>query len=110
MLFHGKINKGLYPSYFFFQFIQSSLELIYLKNVLDLMHYSVVHGEMAEWLKATASKAVIPGDWDRGFESRSLLQASLQPAHHELVEGRLSRQVMNLKINKVNKIDEACPA
>ncbi len=28
---------------------------------------------MAEWSKATASKAVIPGDWDRGFESRSLL-------------------------------------
>lgn len=33
-----------------------------------------MYGEMAEWSKATASKAVIPGDWDRGFESRSLLQ------------------------------------
>lgn len=31
-------------------------------------------GEMAEWLKAAASKAAIPCEWDRGFESPSLLQ------------------------------------
>ena len=27
---------------------------------------------MAEWLKAVASKAIIPGNWNRGFESPSL--------------------------------------
>lgn len=29
---------------------------------------------MAEWSKAAASKAVISCEWDRGFESPSLLQ------------------------------------
>ena len=31
------------------------------------------NGEMAEWSKAVASKAIIPGNWNRGFESHSLL-------------------------------------
>ncbi len=35
------------------------------------------YGEVAEWLKATASKAVIPGNWNRGFESDPLHQSSL---------------------------------
>lgn len=29
---------------------------------------------MAEWSKAVDSKSIIPSDWDRGFESPSLLQ------------------------------------
>ena len=32
---------------------------------------------MAEWSKAAASKAVILGNWNRGFESHSLRQSSL---------------------------------
>ena len=31
-----------------------------------------MHGEVAEWLKAAVSKAVISGDWYRGFESHPL--------------------------------------
>jgi hypothetical protein len=31
------------------------------------------HGEMAEWSKAVASKAIIPRNWNRGFKSHSLL-------------------------------------
>jgi hypothetical protein len=35
-----------------------------------------IHGEMAEWSNAVASKAIIPSDGDRGFESPSLLHFS----------------------------------
>ena len=33
-------------------------------------------GEVAEWLNAAVLKTVIPGDWDRGFESDPLHQSS----------------------------------
>ena len=36
----------------------------------------VLSGEMAEWSKAAASKAVISGNRDREFESHSLRQSS----------------------------------
>ncbi len=37
------------------------------------VHFVSLNGEVAEWLNAAASKAVILREWDRGFESPSLL-------------------------------------
>ena len=44
------------------------------RTVIEIIN---VIGEMAERSKAAASKAVIPSNWNRGFESPSLLHLYL---------------------------------
>lgn len=43
-------------------------------------------GEMAEWSKAVASKAIIPRNRDRGFESPSLLQQRVGPGYKSMLK------------------------
>lgn len=50
-------------------------EWFIIKGYVHVLPKYVQAGEMAEWSKAVASKAIIPCEWDRGFKSPSLLQS-----------------------------------
>lgn len=64
--------------------------IVLKKEGETLLSLKFDNGEMAEWTKAAASKAVVSLRWDRGFESYSLRhknminkkQLSLVYAHH----------------------------